>query len=580
MDKDAHFIKGGMGRTIVLPLIYIVVSVAVAMLSVVFYSAQQANLHAKAASETQLRFILKDRQSQLEALARDNAYWDDTILNAFYAQNMEWIEGNLGSYLTDSFGISELLIVDNNNKIVVSLKDGRPVTGIQEISGGVESLIIRARESESVSAIVLIDGFPALVGASALTPEWKDSKQVPTPQPVLVLAKRFDATQLAEISKSFGLTGLQLQREGLPRALEASPVVEIRSPNDTGLGHLTWVNNQPGTLVLGFMIKPLVILSFIVFLIVIYLFITPDFNAQRLLVTQRMVSKFYVSLIMKQGTLPLLAILFSALFWIVASWVNLIVFEEGQSMLESIFHADPMGMSMRVLVVFMFVAFSLYAQSLLRRQIIISKDLEEHKNNLESIVKTRTKTLEDEIEIRKNIEDELKEVASTDSLTSLFNRRKFNEIIDFEIEQKRRYGGALCLAMCDIDKFKIINDTYGHDVGDEVLIIISQAMKRLIRKADVIARWGGEEFIFIMPNTDIDAARNASDKLRLLIENIDIETVGTITVSFGVAQFEEEDDKKSLISRADKALYQAKTRGRNCVVVYSDELTECRVSSS
>ncbi|MFT5722147.1 MAG: sensor domain CHASE-containing protein, partial [Motiliproteus sp.] len=342
MNMDAHFTKGGMARTIVFPLIYVIVAVAVSMLSVVLYSAQQANLHAKYASETQLRFILKDRQSQLEALTRDYAYWDDTILNAFYTQNMEWIDSNIGSYLTDSFGISEILIVDNNNKVVLSLKDGRPVTGIQQLSGEVKSLILRARESgsvsesgsESVSGMLLIDGFPALVGASVLTPEGENSKQVPAPQPVLVLAKRFDADRLAEIAKNVGLTDLQLQREGAHRALKASPFIEMHSPDDTVLGRLTWVQYKPGTLVIDFMVKPLVILFFVVVFFGLYLLSTPRLQTQQWLVTQQRVSEFYEFLIMRPGSLPLLSVLFTALFWIIDAWVDLVIFKESESMLE------------------------------------------------------------------------------------------------------------------------------------------------------------------------------------------------------------------------------------------------------
>ena len=220
---------------------------------------------------------------------------------------------------------------------------------------------------------------------------------------------------------------------------------------------------------------------------------------------------------------------------------------------------------MRVLVIILLISFSIFAKYLLEKQIVATNKLTLYKNNLESIVNIRTQELKDEIEIRKKAEIALEKAATTDPLTSLFNRRKFNEIIKHEIEREHRYKGGLFLILCDIDKFKDINDKYGHNTGDEVLKTFSKTIKTIIRKSDVVARWGGEEFIFLISNSDIGSAQDIADKLRKLVQDTDFKVVDSVTASFGVSFFKESDDEVSLIDRADKALYQAKKNGRNRV---------------
>jgi two-component system, cell cycle response regulator len=119
--------------------------------------------------------------------------------------------------------------------------------------------------------------------------------------------------------------------------------------------------------------------------------------------------------------------------------------------------------------------------------------------------------------------------------------------------------------MYDLDYFKRVNDAFGHEVGDSVLKVVTRLTKENIRSADVVARWGGEEFMVLMPETDIQAAGIASEKLRLAIAGHHFDTVGTLTASFGVAEFKPPDDVNSLLKRTDDALYQAKDKGRNRV---------------
>ncbi len=155
--------------------------------------------------------------------------------------------------------------------------------------------------------------------------------------------------------------------------------------------------------------------------------------------------------------------------------------------------------------------------------------------------------------------------ASYDSLTNTYNRTKFNEFFIQQIDRAKLFRGAFAFIMIDIDFFKIVNDTYGHLVGDNILIEISKLIKNHIRDSDIFARWGGEEFVLILPDVSLQRAEIIANYLRGKIELTNFNEVGKITCSFGISSYKDEDDKNTIIRRADKALYQAKDRGRNRV---------------
>ncbi len=164
---------------------------------------------------------------------------------------------------------------------------------------------------------------------------------------------------------------------------------------------------------------------------------------------------------------------------------------------------------------------------------------------------------------RKRIE----EISVTDPLTQLYNRLKLDKVIIYEIDRSHRYHNPLSIVLFDVDDFKKVNDTYGHQTGDAVLIVIADIVHSIVRDADIAGRWGGEEFLIICPDTDSDGATKLADKLRQTIAEHRFTTVGTKTCSFGVATLQNKDDTQSLISRADEAMYQAKNEGRNRVVI-------------
>jgi diguanylate cyclase (GGDEF)-like protein len=157
--------------------------------------------------------------------------------------------------------------------------------------------------------------------------------------------------------------------------------------------------------------------------------------------------------------------------------------------------------------------------------------------------------------------------ASHDSLTGLFNRNKFNHIFGKELRRALRYKNDLSIVLFDIDHFKKVNDTHGHQVGDEVLKIISEIAIESVREHDVVVRWGGEEFLVLLPETNSVGANIVAEKMRTSIKAEAISSSNiNITASFGVAILEENDDEKSFINRADEALYEAKNKGRDLVI--------------
>lgn len=176
-----------------------------------------------------------------------------------------------------------------------------------------------------------------------------------------------------------------------------------------------------------------------------------------------------------------------------------------------------------------------------------------------------------EIKYRKSQQDHFQQLALTDALTGAVNRHHFNEVLDQEIANVNNYGNPLSIMLLDIDHFKLVNDTYGHGVGDEVLVLFYQTCVEAVRNSDVVARIGGEEFVIIMPNTTLINAQKFAERLRKKIAKLEINMVKkqiSITVSIGVSQWKSNYfiNAETFVAHADKSLYQAKNSGRNKVV--------------
>jgi len=171
---------------------------------------------------------------------------------------------------------------------------------------------------------------------------------------------------------------------------------------------------------------------------------------------------------------------------------------------------------------------------------------------------------------RERLTEQLASLATTDHLTGLLNRRATEGAIDAEIDRLRRHGGSLSVLLADVDDFKLFNDSYGHASGDDALVRVAQALRRNQRAIDSVGRWGGEEFLIVLPLTGPAAAASVAEKLRALIAAVPL-MPGTqpLTVTIGICTTTgpSPDDRVTLLRDADKALYAGKASGRNTVVI-------------
>lgn len=186
------------------------------------------------------------------------------------------------------------------------------------------------------------------------------------------------------------------------------------------------------------------------------------------------------------------------------------------------------------------------------------KELANRTQLLEQMVSERTQELTNALQ-------KIEMTAVTDNLTGIYNRRKFDDVLGYEIQRVKRFGEPFSIILGDIDRFKKVNDKHGHLVGDEVLKMISRLLKNNLRQVDILARWGGEEFIVLLPETAGNEAVKTAEKLRKLVKNSQNDYRVFLTMSFGVAEYLLGDSVDSLLKKADLALYKAKGKGRNRV---------------
>ena len=167
----------------------------------------------------------------------------------------------------------------------------------------------------------------------------------------------------------------------------------------------------------------------------------------------------------------------------------------------------------------------------------------------------------------KEMEEELKRLSVTDQLTQIYNRVKFHQALEEEIKRQRRYETDLTIIMFDIDHFKRVNDTYGHDVGDKILVGLVNLVQQCIRETDIFSRWGGEEFMILLPHTSLDNAVKLAERIRVKVMAYHFEVVGAVTCSFGVSELLSRDNVETFSKRVDNALYESQRRGRNRVTI-------------
>ena len=189
---------------------------------------------------------------------------------------------------------------------------------------------------------------------------------------------------------------------------------------------------------------------------------------------------------------------------------------------------------------------------------------------VESYCNARVSGLQDSLKTQRDESERWRELSHTDALTNLYNHSFSRYSLEQALEQSGVDGTPLCVMMADVDHFKQINDTYGHLAGDQVLRIVAARILSVARSGDEVGRYGGEEFLLILQNTELDSGRDVAERVRAHVNGDTIQSGGAsldVTVSIGIAQARPNETVNSLIERADTALYAAKSAGRNCVHV-------------
>lgn len=166
--------------------------------------------------------------------------------------------------------------------------------------------------------------------------------------------------------------------------------------------------------------------------------------------------------------------------------------------------------------------------------------------------------------------EKVEQIARTDFLTGIANRRHAIDRMNEELSRFNRKGESFSLLMIDVDNFKTINDSYGHECGDYVLKNLAGVIQSVLRNHDMFARWGGEEFVIMLPGTDINNAKTVAEKITNCVKAHTINYIDNLiglTITIGVVQHQAGDDLDSLVKRADEAMYRGKKNGKNCVII-------------
>jgi len=257
--------------------------------------------------------------------------------------------------------------------------------------------------------------------------------------------------------------------------------------------------------------------------------------------------------------------------WIIGSGfylssINSQLFKQKVDMYDIMYEKSTNILYVAFFIMFISLIFAYYITSRLKKSFIeykksinVQKDeLQELNETLELKVKNRTLALE-------KMTDDFKELATIDTLTKISNRYSLMKLFHKEINRSHRYDNPLSILMIDIDYFKKVNDTYGHDVGDSVLVALAKLMKNSLREVDTIGRYGGEEFLMLLPDTQLKDAKNFAQRLLEKIAMHHFKVVESVTISVGLIELAERESMDEAFKRVDNLLYKSKKEGRNRV---------------
>jgi len=245
------------------------------------------------------------------------------------------------------------------------------------------------------------------------------------------------------------------------------------------------------------------------------------------------------------------------LIWLIDALIDSFIIEPDESYIESLLYAEGTELWMRLLILIVTCAGGFIASRSFKKTQDLNILLYKYQFKLEDLVDTRTRALEEKTE-------QLEKLASIDPLTEIYNRRKFIEVCEIELSRFARHQHEFSIFMLDIDNFKKINDNYGHDIGDLVIKKVADVIRHATRGSDYFGRWGGEEFIIMSPDSDLEGRKILADKIVNIINQHEFDNIGKVTISVGATTVNESDkDLDDIIKRADQGLYKAKEFGKN-----------------
>lgn len=253
----------------------------------------------------------------------------------------------------------------------------------------------------------------------------------------------------------------------------------------------------------------------------------------------------------------LFGLLAGMIIWLVDALIDVYIIAPDESLIESLFFSQGTELWMRFLVLIVLTLAGYFSSRSMRRFLNLNILLYKYQFELEELVKNRTEALEERTH-------QLEKQANTDPLTEIDNRRKFIQLTENELKRYLRHKHNFTVLMLDIDDFKKVNDSFGHNVGDVVIKTVANMINDTLRESDCFARWGGEEFIIMLPESSLKGGCRVAEKIVSLIANHSFDKVGTVTISIGLTTtIESDSDIDQIIKRADEALYKAKAAGKN-----------------
>ena len=237
-------------------------------------------------------------------------------------------------------------------------------------------------------------------------------------------------------------------------------------------------------------------------------------------------------------SLPMLSIIFASLYWLIDAALDVYLFQTEHSLYQSIFTTNANELWMRLSVTVIIITFSFYAKK-------------------SELLKT---TLTEEI-------NELSFLETRDATTLLFNKRKLYEVLEYEMDKEKRYKRGLSVIFCSINDFKNIGESHDSHIMDGLLRSFSSQLIKILRTSDIVTHWNEEEFVIIIPNKVASDATVVAEKLQKEIAEFDFSDIGKITTNLGITQFKDDDNKVTIVERANNAHIKAKEKGMNKIEV-------------